>query len=211
MTTKGDASALTLNRLSLYLRVLNSLQEAGVGSVVSSQELADQLRLTAAQIRKDLAQFGEFGIRGVGYDVDQLARRLTSVLGLESRHPVCIMGMGNLGQALTRSPGFNSEGFEVVAGFDNDPEKIGSRIGNLVVQDPSEMERVIAQRHIEIGVLTVPVESAQQNYDELIDAGARAILNFAPVRLRERPGIRTKNVDLRIDLEELSFFLATES
>jgi redox-sensing transcriptional repressor len=202
-----DVSPLTLNRLSLYLRCLRSLEPDGVDRI-SSLELAQRFHLSAAQIRKDLAQFGEFGIRGVGYEVAALAERLTSLLGLDRSHPLVIVGMGNLGSALANSVGFNSGSFRVAAGLDNDPRKIGRQIGRVRVRDAREIVATVRETHAEIGVLTVPAEAAQVNYDRLVKAGIRAVLNFAPAQLEPAPGIRTKNVDLRIDLEELGYFLA---
>jgi redox-sensing transcriptional repressor len=201
-----EVSPLTLNRLSFYLRCLRHLQELGVQRV-SSQELARRYHLSATQIRKDLAQFGEFGIRGVGYSVDELADHLNALLGLDRPHAMLIVGMGNLGSALAQYLGFNYGAFHVVAGLDNDPRKIGRRVGSLVVHSAAELPAVVRESGAEIGVLAVPAEAAQENYDRLADAGIKAVLNFAPVRVKPRPGVPLKNVDLRINLEELAFFL----
>ena len=201
-----EVSPLTLNRLSFYLRCLRHLQETGIKRV-SSQELAKRYHLSATQIRKDLAQFGEFGIRGVGYEVDELADHLNSLLGLDRKHAMLIVGMGNLGSALAQYLGFNYGSFHVVAGVDNDPKKIGRKVGSFTVRPSSDLKEVVRESGAEIGVLAVPAEAAQQNYDALAEAGIKAVLNFAPVRLKRRPGIPLKNVDLRINLEELAFFL----
>lgn len=201
-----EVSPLTLNRLSFYLRCLRHLQETGIKRV-SSQELAKRYHLSATQIRKDLAQFGEFGIRGVGYEVDELADHLNSLLGLDRKHAMLIVGMGNLGSALAQYLGFNYGSFHVVAGVDNDPKKIGRKVGSFTVRSADELATVVRESGAEIGVLAVPAEAAQQNYDALAEAGIKAVLNFAPVRLKRRPGIPLKNVDLRINLEELAFFL----
>jgi redox-sensing transcriptional repressor len=201
-----EVSPLTLNRLSFYLRCLRRLQELGIRRV-SSQELAHRYQLSATQIRKDLAQFGELGIRGVGYDVDRLADHLNSLLGLDREHALVIVGMGNLGSALAQYLGFNYGAFRVVAGVDVDPRKIGRRIGSLTVQPSTALQQIVRDSKAEIGVLAVPAEAAQENYDALADAGIRGVLNFAPVRLKRRPGVPLKNVDLRINLEELAFFL----
>jgi redox-sensing transcriptional repressor len=197
---------VTLNRLSIYLRCLRRLREQGVRRV-ASQALAKQFRLSATQIRKDLAQFGEFGIRGVGYDVDQLCGRLSALLGVDRQRAIVIVGMGNLGSALARHVGFNNDSFAVVGGFDNDDQKVGSVIGHLRVSHISELPEVAARTCAEIGVLTVPASAAQRNYDALTGAGVKAVLNFAPARLRLDPEVPTKNVDLSIDLEELGFLL----
>ena len=206
MSEHEEVSPLTLNRLSFYLRCLRHLQELGVQRI-SSQELARRYHLSATQIRKDLAQFGEFGIRGVGYEVEQLAEHLNSLLGLDRRHALLIVGMGNLGSALARYLGFNYGAFQVVAGVDADPQVVGRRIGGFTVRPASELAAVVRESQAEIGVLAVPAEAAQENYDALADAGIKGVLNFAPVRVKRRPGVTLKNVDLRINLEELAFFL----
>ncbi|HKH45380.1 MAG TPA: redox-sensing transcriptional repressor Rex [Thermoanaerobaculia bacterium] len=204
--TDEEVSPLTLNRLSFYLRCLRHLQEEGVKRI-SSQEMAWKYHLSATQIRKDLAQFGEFGIRGVGYDVDALAAHLNELLGLDRQHAMLIVGMGNLGSALAQYLGFNYGAFRVVAGVDHDPDKIGRDMGTFVVRSTDEIPEVIRESGAEIGVLAVPAEAAQENYDRLAGAGIKAVLNFAPIRLKRRPGVQLKNVDLRINLEELAFFL----
>jgi redox-sensing transcriptional repressor len=201
-----EVSPLTLNRLSFYLRCLRHLQEQGIKRI-SSQEMARSYHLSATQIRKDLAQFGEFGIRGVGYEVDELAEHLNALLGLDHPHAMLIVGMGNLGSALAQYLGFNYGAFNVVAGVDNDPQKIGRKVGNFVVRPAEELADVVRESGAEIGVLAVPAEAAQENYDRLADVGIKAVLNFAPVRVKRRPGVPLKNVDLRINLEELAFFL----
>jgi redox-sensing transcriptional repressor len=206
MAGLDEVSPLTLNRLSFYLRCLRHLQEQGIRRI-SSQELARRYHLSATQIRKDLAQFGEFGIRGVGYEVDVLADHLNSLLGLDRRHAMVIVGMGNLGSALARYLGFNYGAFQVVAGVDKDPQVIGRTIGGFTVRPAADLAQVVADTGAEIGVLAVPAEAAQENYDALADAGVRGVLNFAPVRVKRRPGVFLKNVDLRINLEELAFFL----
>jgi redox-sensing transcriptional repressor len=205
-TERDEVSPLTLNRLSFYLRCLRHLQELGIERI-SSQELARRYHLSAAQIRKDLAQFGEFGIRGVGYEVQALADHLNSLLGLDRRHPLVIVGMGNLGSALARYLGFNSGSFQVVAGVDNDARVVGKKVGGFVVRHTHDLQQVVAETRAEIGVLAVPAEAAPGNYQALIEAGVRAVLNFTPVRLKTRAGVPLKNVDLRIHLEELAFFL----
>jgi redox-sensing transcriptional repressor len=201
-----EVSPLTLNRLSFYLRCLRHLQEQGVKRV-SSQEMARRYHLSATQIRKDLAQFGEFGIRGVGYEVDELAAHLNELLGLDRQHAMLIVGMGNLGSALAQYLGFNYGSFHVVAGVDRDPAKVGRDMGGFVIRSTDELELVVQESGAEIGVLAVPAEAAQENYDRLAEAGIKAVLNFAPVRVKRRPGVPLKNVDLRINLEELAFFL----
>jgi redox-sensing transcriptional repressor len=201
-----NLSSLTLNRLSVYLRALRQLQEEGLRRI-SSQELAQRFLLSADQMRKDLAQVGELGIRGVGYDVATLRLKLEAVFGLERQHLAIIVGAGNVGSALARFPGFNSGNFQVVALLDNDPSRIGTVVGQLPIRSSLELREIVAGTGAEIGILTVPAEAAQENYEKMVDAGLRAVLNFAPVQLRELRGVRTKNVDLMILLEELAFSL----
>jgi redox-sensing transcriptional repressor len=201
-----EVSPLTLNRLSFYLRCLRHLQELGIKRV-SSQELAHRYHLSAPQIRKDLAQFGEFGIRGVGYEVDELADHLSSLMGLDREHLLVIVGMGNLGTALAQYLGFNYGAFRVVAGVDKDPAKVGREIAGFTIRHTSELVDVVRESGAEMGVLAVPAEAAQENYEALAAAGVKAVLNFAPVRVKRLQGALLKNVDLRINLEELAFFL----
>ena len=206
MSTAESVSPLTLNRLSVYLRCLRHLQGQGVRRI-SSQELAERYLLSATQIRKDLAQFGEFGIRGVGYDVDRLAAQLTALFGLDREHKLVIVGMGNLGSALARFLGFNQGPFRVVAGVDSDPAKVGTRVDGLTIRASSDLAAVVAETGALIGVLAVPAEAAQPCYDDLVRAGVRAVLSFAPVLVQQNPRVPVKNVDLRIHLEELAFLL----
>jgi redox-sensing transcriptional repressor len=203
---EGGVSPLTLNRLSVYLRCLRQLQAQGVRQI-SSQELARRYLLSATQIRKDLAQFGGFGIRGVGYDVDALAAHLNDLLGLDRDHPLVLVGMGNLGSALARYLGFNQGAFHVVGGVDRDPAKAGRNMGRFVVRPLAELAAVVRETGAEIGVIAVPATGAQESYDLLVAAGVRAVLNFAPARVERHPDVPLKNVDLRINLEELAFLL----
>ncbi|MEA2176092.1 MAG: redox-sensing transcriptional repressor [Blastocatellia bacterium] len=202
-------SELTTNRLSVYLRCLNLLAAAGI-KTISSQALADQFNLNSAQIRKDLAYFGEFGVRGVGYFVEDLRQHITKILGLDSAHRVGIVGAGNLGSALANYNGFTQSNFTVVALFDNDQQKIGGRIGTegILVHDVKKIARVVREEQIDVAVIAVPARVAQRVLNQVMSAGIKAILNFAPVRLHARLGVKVKTVDLTISLESLSYFLA---
>ena len=202
-------SELTTNRLSVYLRCLNLLAAAGI-KTISSQALADQFNMNSAQIRKDLAYFGEFGTRGVGYSVEELRRHLTQILGLDRAHRVGIVGAGNLGTALANYNGFRESNFEVVALFDNDREKIGKKIGHAHVSvfDVKKLAQVVRERSIDVAVIAVPARVAQRVLNQVMSAGVKAVLNFAPVRLHARLGVKVKSVDLTISLESLSYFLA---
>ena len=205
-----QVSEFTTNRLSVYLRCLNALGAAGVRTV-SSQTLAQQFHLNAAQIRKDLAYFGEFGVRGVGYYVNDLKRHLRQILGLERKLKVAILGAGNLGLALADYPGFRQEGFQIVALFDTVTAKVGqqSRAG-VPIFDIKDLRRIAAREKIGIAVIAVPVESAQHVVNQVVAAGIKAILNFSPGALRAPENVKLKSVDLTVSLESLSFYLARE-
>jgi redox-sensing transcriptional repressor len=201
-------SELTTARLSVYLRSLEALEAAGVNTI-SSKDLADQFNLNAAQIRKDLAYFGEFGVRGVGYYVKDLRRHIREILGLNRQIKVIIMGAGNLGLALADYPGFRHDGFEIVALFDTAREKVGQMSrGGVVIRSLKELDRVVEREKVEIAAIAVPAASAQSVVDLVVEAGIRAILNFSPGALRVPRGAKLKNVDLTVSLESLSFFLA---
>jgi redox-sensing transcriptional repressor len=201
-------SELTTNRLSVYLRCLNALDMAGVRTV-SSRALAEQFLLNAAQIRKDLAYFGEFGVRGVGYYVKELRRHLREILGIDRAVRVAIMGAGNLGLALADYPGFRDEGFEIAALFDTMHDKIGqsSRSG-VAIYDLREFRAVVRREQITIAVIAVPTEAAQAVVNAVVAAGIKAVLNFSPGALQVPPDVKLKSVDLTVSLESLSFFLA---
>jgi redox-sensing transcriptional repressor len=202
-------SELTTNRLSIYLRCLNTLSVAGI-KTISSQELAEQFNLNSAQIRKDLGYFGEFGVRGVGYFVADLSEHIIRILGLDKPHRVGIMGAGRLGTALANYKGFSKSNFTVAALFDNDREKIGQHIGpdEIIVHDVRKFERVVAEEKIDVGVIAVPARAAQRVLNQIMAAGVKAVLNFAPVPLTARLGVKVKTVDLTTSLESLSYFLA---
>ena len=204
-------SELTTNRLSLYLRFLNELEGKGV-KTVSSKVLADQFGLNAALIRKDLAHFGDLGVRGVGYVVEDLRRELRTILGLDRRLGVAIMGAGNLGLALADYPGFRQEGFRIVALFDNLQEKVGrvSRQG-VAIYDIKDLEEVARREGITIAVIAVPEASARDVVQVVVEAGITAILNFSPGALRVPAHVKLKSVDLTVSLESLSFYLAREA
>jgi len=207
---REQISELTTNRLSLYLRFLNELQDRMV-TTVSSKILAEQFGLNAALIRKDLAHFGDLGVRGVGYVVDDLRRELRSILGLDRQLRVAIMGAGNLGLALADYPGFRQEGFQIVALFDNLREKFGrvSRSG-VTIYDILDLKETARREGITIAVIAVPAASAQDVVKTVIDAGIRAVLNFSSGTLRVPAYVKVKSIDLTVSLESLSFYLARE-
>ena len=201
-------SDLTARRLSIYLRCLDDLLRAGI-ETISSQRLATRLHLNSAQIRKDLACFGEFGVRGVGYVVSDLRQNLARILGLTRDRRVVIVGAGNLGMALADYGGFNREGLSIVALFDSDRRKIGKVTrGGIRILGISRLKQVAARAGVSMAVLAVPAPVAQQVLDLVVRAGIRAVLNFAPVRLKAPARVTLKEVDLRIQLENLVFHLA---
>lgn len=205
---RRSVSESTATRLSVYLRCLALLESEGVRHV-SSEALARRFDLNSAQIRKDLAIFGEFGVRGVGYAVSTLRRHLRTILGLDQTRRVAIVGAGHLGQALADYGGFHSGGFQVAALFDKDPKKIGTTTRTGVpVRDVTFLPDVIAGEGIEIGVITVPAEEAIGVAARCFAAGLKAILNFAPVQLHAPADVRLKNIDLKMNLETLSFYIA---
>ena len=208
--TQEQVSELTTNRLSIYLRCLNALDSAGV-ETISSQALAERFHLNAAQIRKDLAYFGEFGVRGVGYYVKELRRHLRQILGLDRRLRVAIVGAGNLGLALADYPGFRQEGFEIAALFDAAQEKVGHESrGGVTIHDIRELRRIVRRERLDIAVIAVPAPQAQPVVDQVVAAGIKAILNFSPGALHVPDGVKLKSVDLTVSLESLSFYLAQD-
>jgi redox-sensing transcriptional repressor len=202
-------SELTTNRLSVYLRCLNLLAGAGI-KTISSKALAEQFNLNSAQIRKDLGYFGEFGVRGVGYFVEDLRRHLTHILGLDRPRRVGIVGAGRLGTALANYNGFAKSNFTVAAIFDNDKDKIGQVIGHdaVKVHDVKNIARVVAEAGIDVAVIAVPARAAQKVLNQIMAAGVKAVLNFAPVPLDSRLDVKVKTVDLTTSLESLSYYLA---
>jgi redox-sensing transcriptional repressor len=206
-TEREAISELTTGRLSVYLRCLTFLEAQGQ-KTVSSHELAERFHLNSAQIRKDLACFGEFGTRGVGYDVSRLKANLVETLGIDRTRNIVIVGAGNLGMALADYSGFNTNGFHIAALLDADPEKVGRNSrADIPVLHWDRRAEVIRRNRVEIGIIAVPAEGAQAVYDALADAGIRAILNFAPVQIKARDDVKVRAVDLRIHLESLSFHL----
>jgi redox-sensing transcriptional repressor len=206
--TLEQVSELTTNRLSVYLRCLTRLEEEGV-KTISSQALAEQFHLNAAQIRKDLAYFGEFGVRGVGYYVRDLERHLRQILGLDRKLRVAIIGAGNLGLALADYPGFRDEGFEIAALFDNQSGKVGQKSrGGITILDIHDLKKSARRDRISIAVIAVPAQSAQRVVDLVVASGIKAVLNFSPGALQVPPDVKLKSVDLTVSLESLSFYLA---
>ena len=193
-----------VNRLSLYLRELQQLTRAGL-ETTSSTRLGELLGLTGAQIRKDLAYFGQFGYPGIGYRCHELIDQIRNILGTSHTWPVALVGVGNLGRALLRYKGFSLRGFEVMAVFDVDASVVGSEVEGIPVFHVDELADVIRQRQIRLAIVAVPAAAAQKAADRLVEAGVEGILNFAPVTLSLPANVTTVGVDLAIELEQLSF------
>lgn len=194
----------TIRRLSHYLRALEKLESEGK-TTASSEDLADRGGTTAAQVRKDLSQFGSFGKRGLGYQVADLSARLRHILGLEKDWRVVLVGAGRIGAALYAYPNFAERGYRCVAILDADPEKIGTLWGDVRIQPASDLEEVIRMSDVSLVILAVPAEVAQDLADRAVAAGVRGIMNFAPIQLRVPSSVALSDVNLVMELEALSF------
>ncbi|MGI6343837.1 MAG: redox-sensing transcriptional repressor Rex [Bacillota bacterium] len=196
----------TIERLPLYLRSLTRLHRNGV-EVISSDELGKVLGITSVQIRKDLAYFGEFGRRGVGYEVQKLIRQITDILGVNRSNKVALVGAGHLGNALARYEGFQEHGFVLSAIFDSDPNKIGTEIAGQQVLSAEFVSEVVRSLDIKIGVITVPAPAAQKVADQLVAGGVKAIWNFAPGRIVVPDDVEVRQENLTVGLLALSYYL----
>jgi redox-sensing transcriptional repressor len=201
---KGSIPTATVARLPLYLRCVSEVAPDQV--TCSSEQLAESAGVNPAQVRKDLSYVDPPGVRGVGYDVAELRAVLRRELGLTREHRVAIAGAGNLGNALTMYPGFNESGFNVVALFDTDPTKIGTRIDSLTVEPYETIGTIVAARDVSIGVIATPVKAAQEVADRFVEAGVRSILNFAPAVLKRPAGVEVRRVDLSTELQILAYY-----
>jgi redox-sensing transcriptional repressor len=199
-------SESTVRRLSHYYRVLEEVEDEGK-RLISSHRLAEREGVTSAQVRKDLSCFGSFGRRGLGYNVAHLRKELGAILGLDRRWRVAVVGAGNLGTALMLYRGFEKQGFDVVAAFDRDPERIGQRLGELVVRDIAELATVAKDGGFDMGVIATPVRAAQEVADALVAAGVRGILNLAPRKLFVPSHVTLRTMDMTVEFESLSFAL----
>ena len=194
----------TIIRLSVYSRHLTEVDRKGI-ITTSSGDIAEGVGVSPAQVRKDLAYFGEFGTRGVGYNVKDLRKHILRILGLSVDWSVSLVGAGNLGLALSTYKGFRERGFIITSIFDSDPKKVGTMVGNVEVLPIEQLKEIVKQNHTQIGIVAVPAAAAQEIVDLLIKAGVQAILNFAPVVLNVPPEIELRNVDLAVNLEVLTF------
>jgi redox-sensing transcriptional repressor len=200
----------TIRRLSLYLSFLEEIEARGV-QTTSSDDLAHLGGTTSAQVRKDLSFFGSFGKRGLGYSVPELSSRLRQILGLEKQWRVCIIGAGKIGAALARYRGFAERGFNVTAVYDIDETKIGKKWDTLTVRPISELERDAAKQEFDIAVVATPAENTPAVVKQVVRAGIKAILNFAPVQLSVPADVTVRNVNMAMELEGLSFALSNRS
>ncbi len=198
--------AIVISRLPLYLRTLAYLERENK-TVTSSQELSERLGFSSAQIRKDLSYFGEFGKQGTGYNIAYLKTQLREILKINRTWDLVLVGAGDLGRALARYQGFEVDGFHLVAVFDNAAKKIGSKVGGLEVQDVAELSRILREKNVEIGVLAVPAEAAQSVANQLVDAGVRAILNYAPITLNVPPKVKVYYIDPVVGLQSMTYYL----
>lgn len=197
---------IVVGRLPLYLRALDHMAQEG-RKVTSSQELGERLGISAAQIRKDLSQFGEFGKQGTGYDIEFLVDQLRHILKVDRVWDVVVVGAGDIGDALARYQGFSDRGFRVAMVFDNDPSKVGTQVGPFTVQNSSQMIEKVKAAEIRVAMLAVPAAQAQAVTDELVKAGVRAILNYAPINLTIPEGVRVQYTDPVTHLQRMTYYL----
>jgi redox-sensing transcriptional repressor len=197
---------IIITRLPVYLRALQHMADQGI-KTTSSQELGEHVGISAAQIRKDISQFGEFGKQGTGYSISYLLDKLREILKVDRLWNVIIVGAGDMGHALARYQGFVNRGFNVVLIFDNDKEKIGEKIGNLTVEDIANLAERVKASGIKIAMLTIPADVAQETTDQLVKAGVKAILNYAPISLNVPDGVKVQYIDPATHLQKMTYYL----
>lgn len=197
---------IVIGRLPLYLRALQRMVQEG-RQVTSSQELGELLGISAAQIRKDLSQFGEFGKQGTGYNIEYLTDQLRKILKLDRVWDMAVVGAGDVGHALARYQGFRDRGFQVSLIFDSDPQKIGGKLGTFTIRDVAQMVDEIRNAGIKIACVATPAAYAQEVTDKLVEAGVKAILNYAPIRVNAPPEIRVQYIDPATHLQRMTYYL----
>jgi len=197
---------IVVGRLPIYLRALQRML-AENRHVTSSQELGERLGISAAQIRKDLSQFGEFGKQGTGYSIDYLAEQIRQILHIDRVWDIAVVGAGDIGSAVARYQGFANRGMQVAMIFDNDPTKIGTQVGSFTVQDTADLESTIKRAGIKVAMIATPSEKAQEVSDQLIAAGVKAILNYAPINLNVTEDVRVQYIDPVIHLQRMTYYL----
>ncbi len=197
---------VVINRLPIYARALSELASRGE-AVVSSQALGELLDVTPAQIRKDLSYFGRFGKQGRGYNVHSLLKKLREILGIDRQWRLCLVGVGRLGEAIAEYGGFGPQGFEIVAAFDANPDVVGRPIGGIPVHDIEHLDAFLKTARVDIGIVAVPAEVAQQVVDKLVGAGIRAILNYAPITAHVPRDVAIRHIDPVLSLQSMTFYI----
>ncbi|MEK6753977.1 MAG: redox-sensing transcriptional repressor Rex [Chloroflexota bacterium] len=197
---------IIIGRLPVYLRALQRMADNGI-KTTSSQELGEHVGISAAQIRKDISQFGEFGKQGTGYSIAYLLDKLREILKVDRIWDVALIGAGDIGHALANYQGFQNRGFRIVAIFDNNKEKIGEKIGDFIVQDTDKIVETIKAANIKIAMLTVPAAAAQSVADKLAQAGVKAILNYAPISLNVPNNVKVQYIDPSTHLQRMTYYL----
>jgi len=197
---------IIIGRLPIYLRALQRMADKGV-QTTSSQELGERVGISAAQIRKDISQFGEFGKQGTGYRISFLIDKLREIMKIDRIWDVAVIGAGDMGHALARYPGFVNRGFRIAMVFDNDPEKVGQQIGEFEVQNTSDLIEAIQKAGVQVAMLTVPASAAQEVTDMLVKAGVKAILNYAPISLNVPDNVRVQHIDPATHLQRMTYYL----
>jgi redox-sensing transcriptional repressor len=201
-----DVPDIIIGRLPIYLRALNFLLEEG-REITASQELADKLGISPAQIRKDLSHFGEFGKQGTGYEIKYLREQLRKILKVDKEWDVALVGAGDLGHAIAHYGNFDISGFHIIAVFDRNPRKIGTKMGRFQILDSESIPTVIQDMGIQIAIIAVPADSAQQVAETLIKAGVQAILNYAPITLNVPPEVQVQYIDPVVYLQSMTYYL----
>ena len=202
-----EVPEVVIDRLPQYVRTLTQLLDEGV-EVTNSQQLGAQLQVTPAQIRKDLSYFGRFGKQGRGYRVRHLLTELKQILGLDAQWNVAVIGVGRLGNAILNYPGFNPDGFHLVAAFDNNPENVGREVGGIAIQPMSDLAETVSGRNITIAIVAVPSAHTQSVVDQLVGCGVRAILNYTPINAQVPRGVRVRSIDPVLALQSMTYYLA---
>jgi redox-sensing transcriptional repressor len=197
---------IIITRLPVYLRALQRMEDSGL-KTTSSQELGEHVGISAAQIRKDISQFGEFGKQGTGYSIPYLLDKLREILKVDRMWDVIIVGAGDMGHALARYQGFANRGFNVVMIFDNEKNKIGQKVGDLTIEDTADLVEKVKSSGIKIAMLTIPAVVAQDTADKLVQAGVKAILNYAPISLNVPDNIKVQYVDPATQLQRMTYYL----
>lgn len=206
LTNNGNIPDIVIGRLPIYLRALNRLAQEG-RDITSSHELGQRLGISSAQIRKDLSHFGGFGKQGTGYQIEYLQEKLRQVLRVTREWQVALVGAGDLGSAIAHYKGFGDRGFHIAYVFDSAPKRIGQQIGDFKVHAVDDMQRIIRENDIKLAMIAVPAENAQAVADQLIEAGIRGILNYAPINLNVPDGIQVQYIDPVVHLQRMTYYL----